>query len=471
MSQPSASPDHHGVRAPRVRNLPAASRARSLGGQAADFAAACGLELDGWQRDVLVEACRVRPDGRWASFEVGLVVPRQNGKGAVLEALELAALFLWDEQLILHSAHQFKTAREAFLRMAARIAVMPDLKQRVLREWRSHGDEGFELRTGARLRYVARSGGSGRGFTADRIVLDEAYELDAGAMGAILPTLSAVPNPQVWYTSSAPMLTSSQLHMIRERGLTGTDESLCYLEWSAPDDVMSDDRAAWARANPAMGIRIDPESVARERAAMPEAEFRRERLGIAELPSAANIDRPISVEDWARAEDASSRPGLVVKFGLAVHPSRQWSALTAASVRADGRVHVEVIGAAAGVAWLLPRAIQVATDWKAPMCVEAGGPSGALLPDLQAAGVEVVALARRDVVAAFGRVSDLAVNDKLRHTGQAQLTAAVHMAERRVSGEQLVWVQHGADITPLYAAALAVWQVALPDEAKSTLSF
>ena len=31
-----------------------------------------------------------KPDGRWAADEVGIVVPRQDGKGAIFEARELA---------------------------------------------------------------------------------------------------------------------------------------------------------------------------------------------------------------------------------------------------------------------------------------------------------------------------------------------------------------------------------------------
>jgi hypothetical protein len=50
-----------------------------------------------------------------------LVVPASNGKGSVLEALEIAALFLADPDapppLILHSAHEFKTSAEHFRRV------------------------------------------------------------------------------------------------------------------------------------------------------------------------------------------------------------------------------------------------------------------------------------------------------------------------------------------------------------------
>jgi hypothetical protein len=67
--------------------------------------------LDPWQRFVLDRALGESKDGKWSAFEVGLVVPRQNGKGSILEARELAGLFLFDERLILHSAHEFETAR------------------------------------------------------------------------------------------------------------------------------------------------------------------------------------------------------------------------------------------------------------------------------------------------------------------------------------------------------------------------
>ncbi|MFW5415040.1 hypothetical protein J0910_00005, partial [Nocardiopsis sp. CNT-189] len=48
------------------------------------------------------------------------------------------------------------------------------------------------------------AGGGGRGLTADRVILDEAYNLSDDHMAALLPTMSARPNPQIVYTTSAP---------------------------------------------------------------------------------------------------------------------------------------------------------------------------------------------------------------------------------------------------------------------------
>ena len=58
-----------------------------------------------------------RPDGRWAAFQVCLLCPRQNGKGSILEARELAGLFLFGERHMTHSAHEAKTAKDHFERM------------------------------------------------------------------------------------------------------------------------------------------------------------------------------------------------------------------------------------------------------------------------------------------------------------------------------------------------------------------
>jgi hypothetical protein len=69
--------------AARVRAVPLADS--SLGARAVELGAECGVEADPWQVDVLEGGCGVRADGRWAAFEVGVNVPRQNGKGGVLE--------------------------------------------------------------------------------------------------------------------------------------------------------------------------------------------------------------------------------------------------------------------------------------------------------------------------------------------------------------------------------------------------
>ena len=215
-----------GSQVPRYLLVPRAKS--SAGPEAVELAASAGLELDPWQSLVLEGALAEAPDGRWAAKEVGLIVPRQNGKGGILEARELAGLFLFGEMLILHSAHEFKTAVEAFRRVLSLIQNTPDLDRRVQRVSTSHGEEGVELIGGQRLRFVARSTGSGRGFTGDCVILDEAYNLSPAVIAALLPTMAAVRNPQLWYTSSAPLPRSESdtLRRLCKRGREGAREAM-----------------------------------------------------------------------------------------------------------------------------------------------------------------------------------------------------------------------------------------------------
>src|SRR6516164_1948137 len=128
----------------------------SAGQEAVELAALAGLRLDAWEALVLEHALGEGPDGRWAAAEVGLCVPRQNGKNAVLEARELAGLFLLGEELIIHSAQQFKTAREHFLRLVGLVEGTAKLSRRVKRVIRSHGEEGIEMLNGQRILFLAR---------------------------------------------------------------------------------------------------------------------------------------------------------------------------------------------------------------------------------------------------------------------------------------------------------------------------
>src|SRR6185437_6296498 len=256
-----------GDQSPRLSSLPPFG-SESSGERALKLAARAGLVLDPWQQLVIRSGLR-RSGARWSAFEVALIVARQNGKGTILEALGLAALFLFpDVRLILHSAHEFKTAAEAFLRIRALVEDRPEFDAKVSRVRTAAGAEAIELKDGKRLRFVARSSGSGRGFTSDLVILDEAYKLGDQEMAALLPTLSARPDPQVWYTSTAGNPDSIQLGRVRARGVAGGDPSLAFLEWSAENGCDLADRSAWAQANPGMGIRIAPDYIEREMSAL-----------------------------------------------------------------------------------------------------------------------------------------------------------------------------------------------------------
>ena len=101
---------------PRLAHRPGRA-VGSLGPEVVELAGEFGLELDDWQAWSLECALAFDERGRWESFEVGETVPRQNGKGGIIEARMLGGLFLLGEPLLTYTAHEFKTAQEHFLRI------------------------------------------------------------------------------------------------------------------------------------------------------------------------------------------------------------------------------------------------------------------------------------------------------------------------------------------------------------------
>lgn len=455
MTSTSLAPVVYGVQEPRISNVPEARW--SLGEDAIELAASAGLELDPWQQTVLTGAMGETAVDQWAAFEVGLIVSRQNGKGSILEARELHALFCEPKtKLILHSSHEFKTAAEGFLRVKTLIDNTDALRKRVKRVRTSHGEEGIELNDGSRLRFVARSTGSGRGFSGDLVILDEAYALAATAMAALLPTLSARPNPQVWYTSSAGMVTSDQLRRVRDRGRSRKTSRLAYFEWSAPDESDPDNFEAWRAANPALGYRIRPEFIETERAALPDNEFLRERLGIWPDDGSGAV---IAAKVWQSLADPTSRPGDRLVFAADAAPDRLTAAIASAGMRDDDRIHTKVVDHRKGMGWLVPRIKDLVDRYRpAAVILDPAGPIGSIIAELIEIGVEPVLVTAREMAQACGVFHDDAINDRIRHTDQKMLTAALECATTRPLGDAWAWDRKVStdDISPLVASTLAV---------------
>jgi phage terminase large subunit-like protein len=297
---------------PRVLHLPRFST--SAGDEAIDLARQAGLLLDPWQQFVLRNSLGEREDGRWAAFEVGLIVARQQGKGAVLEARELAGLVLFGEQLVMHTAHELKTSMQHFKRLMTLFEATDDLRKRVKRVSRSNGKEGLTMVSGAELQCLARSKGSGRGFSGDLVVMDEAYALTEEQMDATIPTMLARDNSQVWYTSSPPLdAVSGQILMgLRERAEAGGGSRLAWFDYGLAgsldkvDEMDLDDRDAWFRALPSMRSgRVREENVQVMRDSLTDKGFAREILGIWP-PGLGRSFRIVSEDDWADAYDAES---------------------------------------------------------------------------------------------------------------------------------------------------------------------
>jgi len=444
-----------------------------------DIAELAGLELDDWQRYVLARSLGMA-DGRWVAFEAGLVVPRQNGKSEVLVARCLYGLFgeVSPANLTMYTAHEYKTSREVFLRLRGLLdppegadpltVADVELRSKVKTIRTANGEESVELVNGRRLRFLARTGGSGRGFTGDCVILDEAHKLNGDHMAALLPTLSARPNPQVWYAAAGPMDDSEQQLAVRDRGLVG-DDGLAYFEWSVTDDADLDDVAGWDSANPAVPHRISLDHIRKERAALGEGEFARERLCLHDLGRRQAVIDP---DVWdGLGSDVSEIVGAPV-FAVDVPPERSHTSVVVAGYRRDGKPHVELVEYRAGTEWAPARLVELASKWKTSVVLDPASAAGSLITKLASAGVEPMLVTGREMAQACGQFFDLCgdvagESNLVHYTGHSNhtfLNVAVDAGRKRLVGDAWAWHRRdaGSDISPLVAATLAVYGLGKP---------
>jgi len=434
-----------------------------------------GKPLDPWQQQAVHLMLGERDDGLWAARRVGILVARQNGKGAILEARELAGAVLFGEELILHSAHEFKTAAEAFLRVKALVDANDWLAKRLLKGAKgirtSHGEEAFIFTNGCRLRFVARSRSSGRGFSGDVNILDEAQELPEAAISAMMPTMSARPNPQMIFTGTVPEPENDSEVWTRlmRQGRKGGQARLGWVEWSAAERVEDlpdglDDRAGWARANPALGLRITEETIEDERASMSTNGFAHERLSLWETEETVKTVIPMKV--WDALADPDSASIGKVALALDVPPNRSAAVICAMGYRDDGNWHGEVVEEHPGTDWvaiLLGEMKRRSGDKILGLIVDPASPAGSLIPDIEAEGWEVTTVTTREHAQACGALYDRATRPEpgIFHTGDPILHDALKAATKR-PGPEGTWLWNRKEtsgpnsyISPIVALTLA----------------
>lgn len=485
---------------PRVCMVP--DYAFSSGPEAIELAASACLILDPWEQLALILGLGETAEGKWAAFQIALIVARQNGKGAVLEALGLFWLFGTGEALIGHTAHEYKTAMEAFRRILSLIENTDWMRKKVKKVINTNGEEGIELLNGQRLRFLARSKGAGRGFTFRKLIWDEAYALTEEQQEAQLPTMSAVPNPQVWLASSPPLTSETGIPLFKARRNAGKPGSV-FLDYGAEgsleklEEIDLDDTALALKTNPNAPERISEEAMARERVAMGDRGYARERLCVWPPDLLAGYV-VITKEQWAELADplsgAISGPdvdmlgnsiadrALVGSPVIAVDVAPRTggnppASLGLASRRRDGKTHLELIKSGSGTAWLVRDAVAMVQSTGAKIVLDPGSPAGSILAELQnsltAAGLNhedvILLMGARDVAQAFGMIYDAATSTtpegrNVAHLGQAELETAVGGADKRPVGSTggYAWDQRDAavDITGLVSITHANWGLA-----------
>jgi phage terminase large subunit-like protein len=428
----------------------------SKGHEAVDLMRRAGYTLDDWQIDVL-EAALGLYKGRWAAPEVCLVCARQNGKSEVVAAAALWMATSGRKKLIIVSSHEVKTNEELFLRFRD-IVQTPAFEEWSPRIYTANGRESITLSNGSRIKFIARSKHSGRGFSADAVFLDEAMVLNDASWSSLKPSLSAARAPQLWLISSAPLPDSLVLRRFCVRGRTGTDKNLAYLEWTAALDAAPDSLEAIAAANPALGGRIDVATVMSELKSMDPEDFGRERLGWwreDETPSAIPLDL------WDRLAFAGplETTGTPV-FAVDVTPSRDATAIVVAVTTGDGRPLLELTAMRKGSSWAVEKLRDIQEQFPGSrVIVDRSSWASSFVDELVTAGIPVHEATVREVTDAAGEFLDGVIEGTFIHRGDPLLRTAVESAAQRPVQDRWAWTRRvkTANVAPLLAGSLALW--------------
>jgi hypothetical protein len=221
-----------------------------------------------------------------------------------------------------------------------------------------------------------------------------------------------------------------------------------------------DDRHLWAEVNPALGGRLNIAEVERERALMGEAEFARERLGWWGDPQAA-ASGAFPPGRWLACRVGGERRPAPVAVAVAVSVDRVWSSIGAAS--GGERPHLGSVAREQGTAWVAAEVKRIQDEHHCVVVVDGGGPAGALVPELEAAGVAVTVAKMGDYLEACARLYDMVDRAGVTHGDYTDLNAAVGAAQKRDVGDRWAWARRSGDISALEAVTLALWGASSPD--------
>ena len=443
---------------PLVRRVPAA--VDSEGHDCCALSAGYGLTPFAWQRAALIDAMGVRRDGRWAASRVGWSVPRQNGKNGGAEMFELHVMVMLGMR-VLHSAHEVKTARKAFKRLLDFFdnpRQYPELAGLVKEIRRTNGQEAIELHNGGLVEFVARTKSSGRGYSSDVLLMDEAQELTDDELEAMMPTISASQNPLVFLMGTPPRPEKAAVvwRRFRASAVDAADPGLCWLEYGVSQDADFASRESWAAANPGAPESIGWDTIAGEFAALSLEGFAAERLGVwfDRTASTALLD----VDRWLSLADPSAERGRPV-FGLDVDPDRR-ARVGVAWSRPDGSVQV----------MLSPDHIDLPAHEAVGVCkalterwggkVWLGGAAAGLAADFEREHVPHELLKSGQFPAACGMLLDRLEAGMVRHGNQPELNSSVAGAARRVRGTSGEWefdLSRSTNVGPLAAVTRALY--------------
>ena len=420
-----------------------------------------GIILDPWQSDELDDWMARTPSGKWSAPTCGGSVPRQNGKSLLVQGRAESGMIMYNEQVI-YTAHLQKTATETFEEMRD-FFDHPKLKKYVKEIRSALGRECIILKSGARIKFLARTRNGGRGQHGDLLIFDEAQELDENAQASFLPAISASLNPQTIYvgTPPDPTVTGTVFRTIRKKAISGETKKTAWFEYSVQEIGDVGDKKRWQATNPALGRRILMSTIEGEYEQMDADTFARERLGWWTPEETHTEDLALDADAWQKCASDELKPEGKTAYGVKFSADATEVVLCGAVIPKEGKARISLINrqpTAIGIQWL--------ADWlnerySIAACVVIDGRNGVdVLCDKIAKTWKykgsVIRPRAGDVIAAVGLLTNM-VNEKTLtwYRQQDALNQSAITSIKRKIGSGYGF--GGMDSLPIDACSLALW--------------
>lgn len=458
-----------GSQEPRILIEP--SRISTDGEDAALLMSAYGCNLDPWQQLVLDCWLGKDEDNKYSVTSAGLSLPRQNGKNVCLEAREFYGLVVNGER-ILHTAHQVRTSKKSFRRLAAMFTDKkhPEITDIVKNIRYTNGEESIELDNGGTIEFSARSRQAARGFDGiSLVVFDEAQELMDDQVEAIMATLSAssTGTRQLIYTGTPPYPNCPGEVFRRRRQSCLKDPSVhdAWHEWSVEGESIEkinvQERTLWYMCNPALGIRLEESFTEEEMRSMSSDGFARERLGWWSPVLENKVDYAIDANVWASCASSEEKPEGKTAYGIKFSLDGSLVCLCGAVIPDDGPARISLIeqkSTGQGTQWL---ADWLNSRYTKASCVVIDGRNGVdvlceKIHDTWKYKDSVIRPSSKDVIAAVSTLTNaLNEHEVTWYEKQEALKESATTSTKRAIGGG--WGFGGEYSAPIEACSLALW--------------
>lgn len=270
-------------------------------------------------------------------------LPRGAGKTGL--AAPLLVFFLYDRPgaIVIAAATGLRGAKLAYDKACAIIERNPDLKGQA-RVFTDNSNPRVELPHRAASMYplpATEAAIVGQG--PSEALIDEVGYVEADTLEAIATGMGKLDGSLLLCIGTPGVGTvqdGDDNPMWRRRTMARSETpppGMVYLEHAAPDHLDPSLPRTWARANPGLGVFVDPRRVALDFATLPLARFRQMRLG--QWAQAQNAWMPEALWDSLVVAPGVCPPGAIVSLGFDGSTSGDSTALVAEE-QATGRLVV-----------------------------------------------------------------------------------------------------------------------------------